>query len=494
MESGQFESERSAGGLVRPTTSASPELWHEILERLREVQESQAKLADAIEVLGFMVQDALDSAPQPDFGADGISWEPAAVGPSGDPNATPTPTTKTGTADTIPPESFQEHVEEVGIGFKDSGGRADSDITGVEASAQRAWSGAAEVPEPAVETGVPEPVFYVPSFDEEVLPATSVAELTPSALDSVLESEFGPRPETATRAAAMGGTLASPGEAASTTSEPANAAGPAATIPHADTRQLMQPALERAVPDSGPHRMAPTAEHNKVLDILLGTPRMTEATQSHSDTSLMSSATASNTIAPPPPAPVPGSTRVMAHPPPPPPPPPPPLVPLAPPAPSAPVFAEETPASSPVFTSGPGVFRADNDGSVPPTTAPEATPDTSSSTFVIEELSPPRPQSALPPPPPAPPSASPSAAVESPTTQSNGSEPLSSFGEQEEEEEEAVFVTDVPEFTAASMATEILSASPEIPIMAVPEESETELISKDVTLIARGRRKRFRLH
>ncbi|MGH3185411.1 MAG: hypothetical protein ACRDOE_26385, partial [Streptosporangiaceae bacterium] len=48
--------------------------------------------------------------------------------------------------------------------------------------------------------------------------------------------------------------------------------------------------------------------------------------------------------------------------------------------------------------------------------------------------------------------------------------------------------------SAASMATEILSASPDIPTVATPEVAEAELISKDVTLIARGRKKRFRLH
>ena len=48
--------------------------------------------------------------------------------------------------------------------------------------------------------------------------------------------------------------------------------------------------------------------------------------------------------------------------------------------------------------------------------------------------------------------------------------------------------------SAASMATEILSATPESPFVAAPETSgEPDLISKDLTLIARSRRKRFRL-
>ena len=45
------------------------------------------------------------------------------------------------------------------------------------------------------------------------------------------------------------------------------------------------------------------------------------------------------------------------------------------------------------------------------------------------------------------------------------------------------------------MATEILAVSPEASATEASEElSEAELISKDVTLIARGRKKRFRLH
>jgi hypothetical protein len=61
---------------------------------------------------------------------------------------------------------------------------------------------------------------------------------------------------------------------------------------------------------------------------------------------------------------------------------------------------------------------------------------------------------------------------------------------------EALFTTDESHHanSAASMATEILSVSPEASAVDVPGDGESELISKDVTLIARGRRKRFRLH
>ena len=45
--------------LVRSMALSSAELWHEILERLTQVQESQAALARAIETLGLIVRNAL---------------------------------------------------------------------------------------------------------------------------------------------------------------------------------------------------------------------------------------------------------------------------------------------------------------------------------------------------------------------------------------------------------------------------------------------------
>jgi hypothetical protein len=49
--------------------------------------------------------------------------------------------------------------------------------------------------------------------------------------------------------------------------------------------------------------------------------------------------------------------------------------------------------------------------------------------------------------------------------------------------------------SAASMATEILAATPEDPSIDAPKETPASpFISEDMTIIARGRRKRFRLH
>ncbi|HUO49345.1 MAG TPA: hypothetical protein VMU09_10955, partial [Acidimicrobiales bacterium] len=51
--------------LVRSMALSSAELWHEILERLTQVQESQAALAKAISDLGVIMQNALGGETSP---------------------------------------------------------------------------------------------------------------------------------------------------------------------------------------------------------------------------------------------------------------------------------------------------------------------------------------------------------------------------------------------------------------------------------------------
>ena len=64
MESRQPEGAGSNSDLVRSAALSSADLWHEILERLNEVQEGQLRLARAIESLGMIVCDALSVNPQ----------------------------------------------------------------------------------------------------------------------------------------------------------------------------------------------------------------------------------------------------------------------------------------------------------------------------------------------------------------------------------------------------------------------------------------------
>ncbi len=292
IENGPPEGRPSSADVVRSVAGSSPALWHEILERLREVQESQVKLADAIEVLGLMVQDALDDDGRADLEepSDRAPWDlpdpPDAMtgdaprptsdpsdpvfaedagdppGPVSDPpdqmsgdrpgTASPDPRAVSPGPFDVPslgaaeapgaapaeasggepvpyPETLNSPAEDLPHRFKDSGGPADSFITSVEAPAPWAWSGAAEVQEPAVETDVPEPVFYVPSFDEEVLPATSVAELSASALDAALATEFG---------AGNAQPVVASGIASPASGDEASLPVPEPHIPHADTLRI----------------------------------------------------------------------------------------------------------------------------------------------------------------------------------------------------------------------------------------------------------------
>ena len=531
IESGHHEAQPFLADLARPTAS-SAELWHEILGRLRVVQESQITLAGSIETLGLMVRDALGSQSDPEL-AHGVGEAWDGSGPGGHLPSMPLLTPH-------PPE-------DIGLRFKDAAAPADSDITCVEASAQRAWSGAADVPEPAVETDVPEPVFYVPPFEEEVLPATSVAELSASALDATLVSEFGSgnarvpaptvSPESATfadRAAAPdSATLPVSATAPDTATSPETAKAtetkavsePAFSTFHADTSRPEQSVLDRPAPDSGRPRPAPTTDHNKVLDILLGTTRSTEGAQSQMDPLATASATASNTVAAPPFLPASASAIEMAAPPPPPPPvfteeapPPPPPPPVfteeaPPPPPPPPVFTEEAPPPAPpppppppppapVFTEmtpppPPPVFLtqdAPRDDAAVSESSPLAEPTPVAPDgpigFSYEEspgadLAPPSPTLAAR-------YAAPDPAVfETAPSHINGIDPFAAPIDAEYEEDASTGTPDP--HSAASMATEILSVAPEMPLVAVAEEPESELITKDVTLIARGRKKRFRL-
>jgi hypothetical protein len=81
-----------------------------------------------------------------------------------------------------------------------------------------------------------------------------------------------------------------------------------------------------------------------------------------------------------------------------------------------------------------------------------------------------------------------------PPVHGNGSDPSAASAYAETEEDVSLGTTDPQFSSAASMATEILAVSPEIPMVEAPDETESELITKDVTLIARGRKRRFRLH
>jgi hypothetical protein len=81
---------------------------------------------------------------------------------------------------------------------------------------------------------------------------------------------------------------------------------------------------------------------------------------------------------------------------------------------------------------------------------------------------------------------------EKPTPQVNGVDPAPVPAETGEDDGDVDELS--PVFSSAASMAEILSASPDTASVATPEDPEQVLISQDVTLIARGRRKRFRLH
>ncbi len=163
------------------------------------------------------------------------------------------------------------------------------------------------------------------------------------------------------------------------------------------------------------------------------------------------------------------------------------------------------------------IARPDDRGSVPPVVDPESPP--ASTVFVTPGISDAGVQTeSFPPPPPPPPAvevepdsfsfnelqsvqfaATPAPSPVSPasdTVHINGSDFLPAPAAPDESDYEPVFADDAGQQfnSAASMATEILSVAPDAVPAEIAEAPQSELISKDVTLIARGRRKRFRLH
>ena len=618
----------STADLVRSAALSSAELWHEILERLRDVQESQVRLAAAIEGLGLMVRDALGAGavhPSLETSSDrgaGLALtteratsalEPSHRSTDHDTALTATPADAPATAFTAAPTDFEatpftaapstgpdvagagpvdpqagprnpldappKNPERVGrpstvadpgargtggarigigtdpaldalLGFKAPPAPADSLMSSVETSAPMQRSGAAEVTEPLFATEVPEPLFYVPPFDEEVLPATSVVELTSSALDAVLAAEFGP-PPVAHQAppppppppppAAGDGVPVAVAQVTPVDVAPAPQVAPMvvppgtqmpADVPPAandvDTRRADSEATT-ARPD--PKRAVRTTDPNEILDILLGTRRTADradgrdATDAHPTYDLSTAATPPPVTSEPLPmaasvatftaepaftaepsvtteAPPPAFTAEV--PPSPPtftaevPPPPPPPAPIPPPVAFAPgaqrpanLTAEPSPfTAEPAFTAEPSPFTAEPAFTPEPTFTAEPTREAGSVfTGGPQTDDQPVPYMAAPPPPPLHPMAA---------TEVTGAEPV--FAEEpltpflhSADEGATEAPTDGVVTSVASMATEILSATPDIPTVAVPDMRESELISKDLTLIARGRKKRFRL-
>ena len=445
--------------------------------------------------------------------------------------------------------SFPSPQGEPAALLKAASGPADNLDTGALASAEPASSGVAEVQDPVFASGVPEPVFYVPPTEEETLPASSVVELGPDALDAALHAEFGST--TSEPAAPMWSTpppppvMSAPPQSSAATFVTGSTVAPP---PTADVSASPSPVQTSVIEDttdrsaesrsrgrtgggrwwkrssstlvSGRKGRALNAnvDADRVLDILLGVRPHSANGSAPTHATLGPDAVVAPPVAPapieallspappPPPAPtrapaasepafvtpspvdvVPAPPLSTAPPPPPVPAPPPPLparpamaVPappvVAPPpppgsmAPATPLEPEVAPApppswDEPLFTrDSSGVFRLDEE-----LTTSDATPVT-----FDEPVDP----------------------IAAAATHTDEAPTADAVPETETHDEWTAPIESAEPLyaSAASMATEILSTAPDTPIVAEPETSpEDELISKDLTLIARGRRRRFRL-
>ena len=411
---------------------------------------------------------------------------------------------------------------------------ADSGRTSTETSVPTAWSGAAAVSEPLFATEAPEAAYATPP-DEEARPRPSIVELTPSGYDAVLAAEFGEayRSASATRAPADAATVPPPpapaGAAATwdavvaaTTPPPAptTPALEATAAPGAVATNGHRPDLIAGVAGKVAFRRTRATANlsaDEVLDILLGVPADRVATSPAADVAPPEpTAPASRVdLAPPqsslaPPLAVPPVVE-QAHPTPPPaapvtpPPPPTPTLSPPPPPPAPPVgsFPDATPVGAATPSTGaetaPDMATHAFESSVaegPATWAPDerAAPDLTASPPGVVDAATPDPTGAsavaVPSFEPAgtlePEPAGPVAASSEPLFAAEPDRPGDELGDEVDE--------DRPMSSAASMATEILSAAPDVPGVApVEEANESQIISKDLTLIARGRQKRFRL-
>ena len=284
-ESGPHEAQSSSAGPDRSTSlSSSAPLWHEILERLREVQESQAKLADAIEVLGLMVQDAMGSKDESSLGfpddADAPAPRDAAAPDLPEvPEATTTPMTPR--APMTPWTPIGPWRRGAGTSIRGDagprrrrGGRRNSGIQGLGRTCrqfhqERRGLGAAGMERSSAgartsrwnrrtRTGLLRP------FLRRGGPSRHIGR---GALDqrSRCRADVGVRPRTRRRTQRV-------------VPQPCGDPSWLHRVslwrrPHADTRRATRARPRYAPVNAGPSRVPPTAEHNKVLDILLGTPR-----------------------------------------------------------------------------------------------------------------------------------------------------------------------------------------------------------------------------
>jgi eukaryotic-like serine/threonine-protein kinase len=503
MESRQPEGAGPNNDLVRSAALSSADLWHEILERLNEVQEGQLRLARAIESLGMIVCDALSVNPQSALSG-------------GDTTSLPrTPQRVSLGAGPAPVDATDPRNVATTQRTIDSLLGADVFAPAPPAPAPTsAGERTADAPAVAASGSVTSPRFYVAPVPEENRTATRepvssgswprgrrvarglareapsmsapavVPNLTPAAIDALLAAEFGDAPAgpgPRVVPAAEGGALLSTllgsefGPAASPPVPPTgrlnlSAGGPPAvppaTRPPAPTVTAAPASMPTpARPPQAPSMPTPVAASARP-PVSPHSPGWSPTIDPRRQVGAPSSS-ATPPIPPTPPTaaprPVPGASPAPLLPPP-----------VASPAtgPGMGTSVGPRPSVSPSPPVAPSPGGVNLGGGPNPPGGPSAAPQA--------------PQPPVPPPlrraplgavtsNPAPFVApGPPATDTTPTDNEGTSSPTKR--------------TD----SAASMATEILSASPNAPVVE-PTEDKPTMMAEDVTIMAKGRRRRFRL-
>jgi hypothetical protein len=501
MESRQPEETGSNADLVRSAALSSADLWHEILERLNEVQEGQLRLARAIESLGLIVCDALSVNPHAALSG-GEPTSMARTAPRVQLAAGP-PTQPTFTSD---PAATQRAIDSLLSSDVFTTASPPTEVPKTpDVHTTPDVHKTPDVPAAAPAGSVSSPRFYVAPVSEESRKVTRqpvasgswprgrrvarglgreapdlprpalVPNLTPAAIDALLAAEFGdastgssppPRVVHATEAGPLLTTLlgaefdsvaaSRPATPVDPTPAPKPTAQPAAPTPPVPPSSIPRPARSpQAMSAASP--IAPPAPAPVV------TPPQSTQWSPTTDARRPIGTSAPAAQAPPPPPVSPRPTPTAG---------PSPLLP--PPVPSAPAGTPPTPTAAPPAPPAPPA-PAGLRTSVGP--GPSGAPDPVPRRSPLDAATPnPAPFMA----PGTPPTVTPPLDTAAPAGASEQANAM-----------EMSQPTKRPD-SAASMATEILSASPHVQA-AEPTEPKPTMMAEDVTIMAKGRRRRFRL-
>ncbi|HXQ44697.1 MAG TPA: hypothetical protein VN816_08665 [Acidimicrobiales bacterium] len=538
MESRQPEGAESNSNLVRPAALSSADLWHEIIERLNEVQEGQLRLARAIESLGVIVCDALSVNPQAALGGAEVATlprsaqrVPLAAGPPAQP---PVADLGTNTDDAATTQRKLDSLLDADV-FAPASPAPDLATTGPVGSPRfyvaPVPDESRKTPRESVSTGSwPRGRRVARGLAREAPTMNSpavVPDLTPAAIDALLAAEFGDTPSGPTPplrvvqasegSAALNSLLGAEFGASTPTKTPSQAPtasqAPMASQAPTSTPVRPSPSVRPTAPPAPPAPRPPSpvaASPTTAPTVPMPPqPRPRQAVPTPppgaptSPPPMTAPRTASPMVdprrsvgsLPPVPAPPPPPAAVA----PPPPPPPPSPVPPPPPGPRPSAVAGPVPLRPPLATSpGPPPAPAASPGPPPGRSIPA--PSVDPSTGAVPTVS----AGSLGAPAPVEPRRAPLGPVTgtpapfvSPGSPAPEGTPPFTPGSADATAPFEAGADRIPQPTkaresAASMVTEILSAAPPT-TAAEPTDDAPAMLAEDVTIMAKGRRRRFRL-